>query len=290
MIKINLLPAHILERQRLRSAVILVVVVLLVEAAVLGVAMTKVKGRLADKKVELEFWAEQAAQVGKIEAETNKVQAQAQSYGRWSAWTDAIDRYHEDWAVTLEDVSKWISARLQVTALNPSPTAVSIQAQTDSLESFRKAYLNISRSPLFTNVQFSISAPSVGWQPPAAAGRGRAAARRASPAPSTGMGLGRRFEEEEEDEELFAGGTPRAGAAPRTGARRTAGRGTQALPVTVTFTCTLDPAQGSKLVPPPPPVGAAAAAGGRAGAAGGARATPRIGLRRSEMQEREGEE
>ena len=254
MIKINLLPAHILERRRLRSVIVLVVVVILIEAAILGLVMMQYKRMLTDKKAELEYWKERAAQVGQIQSVTTATQGETQLYARWPQWQTNIDNYHGAWADTLTQIARWIYARVQVDSLTPSPSQVQIVGATESLTTFRTAYLNLLRCPLYTNVTFGISGVSGGYSQPAGGG--------APVAGGLGLGLGLSPREES------AG----PGAAPVAAAEQT-----NRLPVGVTFTCVLKPEEGAKLNPPGPPLGAGAAAGAPAAAAGGPASGLRIG-------------
>jgi len=254
MIKINLLPAHILEQRRLRSVIVLVVVVILIEAAILGLVMMQYKRMLADGKVELEYWKGRAAQVGQIEAVTTTTQAETQLYARWPQWQTNIDNYHGAWADTLTQIARWIYTRVQVNSLTPSPSQVQIVGATESLTTFRTAYLNLIRCPLYTNVTFSISGVSGGYSQPSGGG---AAAAPAAAAPGAG-GMRLAFG--------LSGGEESAGPAPA--APVAAAEQTNRLPVGVTFTCVLRPEEGAKLNPPSPPLGAGPAAGAPAAAGG----------------------
>jgi Tfp pilus assembly protein PilN len=274
MIKINLLPAHILERQRVRSVMILVIVIILIEAGVLGLVMMRVKQQLADAKIELEYWKTRAGAVAQVESETQKTQTQAMFYGRWVLWKSSIEKYHEAWAEVLGEIAKWIYAKVQVDSLQPSQTQVQIAGRTTSIESFRKAYLNIIRSPLYSNVAFQISGVGGGWTQAQMAGAAPAARRPGAGAPGGGFRLA--FGARRAAAPAPFGGVRRAGGG-AFGARPVAGRAAPGvinlLPVGVTFTCALKPEYGMRLNPPVPPVGGAPVAGARG------RAAPRGGMR-----------
>ena len=255
MIKINLLPAHILEQRRLRSVIVLVAVVILIEAAILGLVMMQYKRMLADEKVELEYWKGRAAQVGQIEGATQITQAETQLYARWPQWQANIDNYHEAWADTLTQIARWIYARVQVNSLSPSPSQVQIVGATESLTTFRTAYLNLLRCPLYTNVTFGISGISGGYTQPSGGGAPGAPAGGAPGAGGMRLAFG------------LSGGEESAGPAPA--APVAAAQQTNRLPVGVTFTCVLKPEEGGKLNPPGPPLGAGPAAAGAPAAPGG---------------------
>ena len=276
MIKINLLPAHILERQRLRSVIIIAAAVIILEVAVLGVAMTRVKGQLTDANTELAYWKTQAGKVAQFDSVIQSTNGQAGFYGRWVVWDTLIGRYHEAWAENLQEFARWIYARVQVDSLLPTPQQVQIQGRTDTLSSFRKAYLNIIRCPRYANVAFNITGITGGYvQGQTGAGP---APRGPRPAAGTFGGLGGGLQ-------LRLGGragTGRAasGAMAFGGQRAAAGGGLQQLAaldrlrVGVTFSCLLKPQYTFQLIPPQPPVGGApvtAAAGRGGGGAAGAR-------------------
>jgi len=281
MIKINLLPAHILERQRIRSVIILVMVVILIEAGILGLVTVRVKQQLADAKTGLEYWKNRAGAVAQVQTETQKTRAQAVFYGRWVMWKANINRYHEAWAQVLGEIAKWIYAKVQVESLQPSQQQVQIVGRTTSLEAFRKAYLNIIRSPLYSNVAFQISGVAGGWSQgqaaaPAGARRGvvRVGSRRTAPRVARAASrIGRRA--------IRTRFRPTAGGA-RLGptADRARAGVSNLLPVGVTFTCVLKPQYGMRLKPPVPPIGGAPAAGARAGGAPGGGLRLQMGRRR----------
>jgi hypothetical protein len=276
MIKINLLPAHILERQRLRSVIILVVVVLLIEVAILGLVMTRVKQQLADSKTELEYWQGRAQAVGQFEKQIQTVNGQIGFYARWLVWKNSINQYHDAWAETLEEMAKWIYQKVQLDSMAPTPLQVQFQGRTDSLESFRRAYLNIMRCPMYANVSFNISGVPGGW------GQGQAAGATGARRPGAGLaaaaggaraggGVQIRLGGRRAGGSFGAGPTPTRAAAPRVGgaAGLTAIAG---LPIGVTFACILKNQYGKRLSPPMPPMGGGQVARGAGRPAAGARA------------------
>jgi hypothetical protein len=286
MIKINLLPAHILERQRIRSVIILAAAVIILEIAVLGIAMMRVKGQLADANAELEYWKTQAGQVTAFDASIQSTNGQALFYGRWVMWDAMIQKYHEAWADNLGEFAKWIYEKMQVDSLLPTPQQVQIQGRTDSLSSFRRAYLNIIRCPRYANVAFSISGVTGGY----VQGQTGAGATPARPRPAAGAFGGPR----QGIQIRFGRGRTGSAAGPVFGAPRTMAFGQRApgaaglqplaafnrLPVGVTFTCLLRPEYGFQLNPPQPPVGGApVGVAGRGGAAAPGRRSGGIQIR-----------
>ena len=246
MIKINLLPAHILERQRIRSVIVLVLVFVIIEAAILGLVMVDMKRQLNDQMLDLARWESRAKQVASVREATANADRAAQSYGRWRVWLNQIDTYHNAWADTLGEIARWIYAKVQVSSIQPSPNGVQIAGKTDSLESFRRAYLNILRSPMYSNVTFSISGVTGGWPRAESPAPGTGAAGPAAPA-----GRGRSGGRGGEDEEAASppqfpaaqGALPVAPPPPR-----------DPLPIGVTFSCVMRPEWGGRLVPPQPPI------------------------------------
>ena len=302
MIKINLLPAHILERRRLRSVIIIAAAVVILEVAVLGVAMTRVKGQLTDANTELAYWKQQAGKVAQFDSVIQSTNGQAGFYGRWVAWDTMIGRYHEAWAENLQEFARWIYARVQVDSLLPTPQQVQIQGRTDTLSSFRKAYLNIIRCPRYANVAFNITGITSGYvqgqtgagpalrgpRPVAGSFGGLGGSARTGGGFGGGGGLQLRLGSRAGMGRPTAApaqspfGMPRQ--APRAmafrGQRAPAGAGPQQLAaldrlrVGVTFSCLLKPQYTFQLIPPQPPVGGVpvtAAAGRGGGAAARAR-------------------
>jgi hypothetical protein len=262
MIKINLLPAHILERQRIRSVILLVLVFVIIEAAILGLVMVDMKRQLNDQMLDLARWESRAKQVASVQGATVNADQAAQSYGRWRVWLNQIDTYHNAWADTLAEIARWIYAKVQVSSIQPSPNGVQIAGKTDSLESFRRAYLNILRSPMYSNVTFSISGVTGGWPRAESRAAGPGAAGPAAPA-GGGRGGGRGGEEEEaapaSQFPAAQGALSVAPPPPR-----------DPLPIGVAFACVMRPEWGRRLVPPQPPI----APGGIVSTGGGAPGAP----------------
>jgi len=272
MIKINLLPAHILERQRLRSVIVLVVVVLLIEVGILGLVMTRVKQQLTDRQTELKYWQGRASAVGQLDQTIQATNGQVFFYGRWVLWKTAIEKYHDSWAEVLGEIAKWIYRGVQVDRLSPTPAQVQIVGRTASLESFRKAYLNIIRSDVLSNVSFSITGISGGFSEGQVLPRAGGGGLRAPAAAPAGGGRIRIS--------LGGGRSSRNTGATAPAAPRVRGGpaqfGAGFLPVGVTFQCVLRPEYGLRLNPPAAPIGGAPVGGGRGAPAAGGRPGGRI--------------
>lgn len=254
MIKINLLPAHILDRQRVKSVIPPLLVIWVALAVILAVMTTRKKAELSDRNTELAYWQTEAMAVGQVKGQADGARGEAASYGRWKDWTDRIDAYHAAWQTQLIDIAKYIYARVQVSSISPTPQSVTIVGATDSIDSFKKAYLNILNSPLYNGqVTFSISGVSGGWSPPAMPG-----ARPGGPAPAM-PGANRGVDREDRlimMQQQIARQGPQAAAAPAAAA----GPAQAGLPYQITFNCQLTGDYAGKLTPSfAPPIGAVTA-------------------------------
>ncbi len=155
MLKIDLLPSYVRERRKVKPAIILVVVIILVEVALLLGASMKVKGAIAATQKELDEIEPVAKQVESLEAEAQSELATVKP---------AIDRvkYYEDMAklgdqfVKLIDaVNEYIYEKVTVQNFQTDGSSVSFTAVTDSTESFGRFLLNFLRCPAVTNVSVS---------------------------------------------------------------------------------------------------------------------------------------
>jgi len=152
LLKIDLLPSYVRERRKVKPAIILVVVIILIEVALLMGASMKVKGAIAATQKELDEIEPVAKQVESLEAEAQ---------GDLATVKPAIDRvkYYEDMAKLgdefiklIDTVNEYVYEKVTVQNFQTDGSNVSFTAVTDSTESFGRFLLNFLRCPAVTNV------------------------------------------------------------------------------------------------------------------------------------------
>jgi Tfp pilus assembly protein PilN len=222
MIKINLLPAYVLEKHLARRTAIIIILVLVGQAAALGFAVLKVNGVMAEQKVRLDYWTKEADKVSTAEGLQGQVVSSTGPYQTYVDFVANVHLHHQKWAWLYEEVAKWVDNRVVLSSLTVGGTSVQFQGVTDSLESAKRWYLNTLRCYLFSAVQLSVSVP--GWRAPASTTVETAAAL-AGPVLLPGPGQGP--------------------AGPQ--------------PVPVSLSCALKPEY--VIIPPAPPAGAGAVSG-----------------------------
>jgi Tfp pilus assembly protein PilN len=162
MIKINLLPAYILERHRIRRAIGVVVVLLVIELLAFGFAFIRIRTAVTAEQERLDYWTREANKVAAIENLTNDVKARTAPYQKWLQWFTGLESHNARLADMLKEISAYVYNRVHLTewAFDSAQKTITLTGRTDSLESLARYYLNALRGP-FTNVELTTTVS--GW-------------------------------------------------------------------------------------------------------------------------------
>lgn len=245
MIKINLLPAYVLERHLVRRAAILVGAIIIVQLAAIGFAYMQINRTMAREKIGLDHWTEKAGEVASIQGQTMSERSSAGPYQAWVDWVAAMHTHNASWAWLYEEIARYVDNKVLIRTISLSGQSVTLTGATDSLEGAKRWYLNTLMCYLYSDVKLGVQVP--GWSlaqrsvSPGAMGAGRfAAAGLGRPGGLAGIDLS----------------TPPSEKTP------------------VTLTCTLLP---QFIIQPPAPPAVGAGVAGRGGFGGGPAAGPAVG-------------
>ena len=179
MIKINLLPTHILERRRVRSLAVFLALLLALEVLGLAAYMWAPApfsiGRQLRRSRDRRTKAEAAeAEVSALEQEVQDVRARYASLATWVNWVDEADKLPEKWIRYFTTLNKYIPAEVVLNGLSlPSGGALTLRGSTRDMMAAVRWYLNMLRcemvDPSPGSVQFSPGSTQYSPAPGAAA-------------------------------------------------------------------------------------------------------------------------
>jgi len=169
MIKINLLPPHIIERRRVKAVaillgVVLVIVVFLLAAVTWG-PLPGISYAERMKAAEARRNAAQAAEkeVTDLQAETSAVEASYAAKGAIVTWVDNADRRPAEWVTYFNMVNQYIPADVVINGLPlPNGTNLNLTGSTSDLMAAARWYLNMLRCEM---VDTSVGLNAVQFNP-----------------------------------------------------------------------------------------------------------------------------
>ncbi|MFQ5352725.1 MAG: hypothetical protein ACE5D3_06600 [Candidatus Binatia bacterium] len=169
MIKLNLLPAYVIERQKVKGFVLIFVALLAAEAATLAVLIISNGRRAATLTAERADKEQQAKAVLDIEAEAKRYQAQVAPF---QSTVDFIAQLAGDplkegeppadppgtlWANLLDEVIRYTYDRVQYSQIRLDGSGVGIRGQVDTPPAYVRYLMNLERCPALTDVAPSVS-------------------------------------------------------------------------------------------------------------------------------------
>jgi hypothetical protein len=172
MIKINLLPPHVVEKRKVRSLAVLLLALLLVE---LGGFFFYYSTLVRTEKAKNDLYAETKAEADVVRG------MQAQAVAELEAakplldkvgWYDKIYQNNGKIADTLGKINEYLYAKMTVRSISVNGGQVNIQASTKDLDHVASAYLNLLRSPYITPARQVSFSPSLRAVSPGPANRG----------------------------------------------------------------------------------------------------------------------
>jgi len=170
MIKINLLPGHIVESRRVKALLRVLVVLILAEVAALaaiiwapGVSFT------ARHRQAVEEYADAKARADEVRALTSELQQLQASYAdkaTWVQWVDDTDLMPGKWVNYLTNINMYIPSDVVLNGLSqPSGNSLSLTGFTSDLRAAARWYLNMLRCPMVQPGVNSVSfnTATAGW-------------------------------------------------------------------------------------------------------------------------------
>lgn len=171
MLKINLLPSHILETRRVKAWVRILIVALIVEV---GLAVGYIWGpapiclgpkqRAADTRMD-EAYNEQAA-VQKIDADGKATQGRYAERNLLVTFVGEVDRIPAKWQRWVNLWRKYIPSDVVLSALPPPNSTMTLVGYTSDWRAATRWYLNMLRSEMLNYTgpeSITFSVPTVGW-------------------------------------------------------------------------------------------------------------------------------
>jgi len=171
MIKINLLPGHILESRRVKALLRVLVFVLLLEVLALAAyvwapAPFSVTSRQNQAQNRLAEATARADEVLALEEEVAQVRARYSERASWVQWVDEADRLPDKWVRYLTLLNQYIPEDVVINGLPlPSGNVLNLSGQTGDLAAAARWYLNMLRCEMVVDSPdaVSFSTATVGW-------------------------------------------------------------------------------------------------------------------------------
>jgi len=151
MIKINLLPAYIIERRRVKALAVLIVFLLIVETLLfMAYVWAPAPFSLTSSNKQATERRDKAlADQYEVEALMDEVEATKASYqtkGSWVSWVDEADGKPKQWTQYFRTITKYFPADVVVHGLPlPSGNRLNLQGSTSSMMAAARWYLNMLR-------------------------------------------------------------------------------------------------------------------------------------------------
>ena len=172
MIKINLLPAHILEGRKVKLVMAaMVLFVLAVTAALMAYVWAPAPFSLSAQRKEaqktLADTKAAADQVRSLQTEADQVKASYTSKIGWVAWVEGADQRPEQWSRFYRYLIDYIPSEVVISALPaPSGTTLQLSGSTSDLRAATRWWLNMMRCHMVDTAQqqpVTFATPTQGW-------------------------------------------------------------------------------------------------------------------------------
>ena len=177
MIKINLLPAHILESRRVKALLRWIIVgVVGITVILAGYIWGPAPFCLGPRqKAALKRFDEAAAAsnaVAGIKSETEQVIGRYAELGQWVAWVEGEDRKPQEWINWFKLLNKYVPADVVVNGFPNPSTNLTFTGYTRDWGAACRWYLNMLRCEMLEGPPESVrfSTPHTGWPAAGTAG------------------------------------------------------------------------------------------------------------------------
>lgn len=171
MIKINLLPDHILESRRVKALLRVFIFVLLLEVGALAAyvwapAPFSVTSRHNQAQNRLDDATVRGDEVRALEEEVAQARARYSERASWVQWVEEADRLPDKWVRYFTLLNQYIPEDVVINGFPlPSGNVLNLTGQTSDLASAARWYLNMLRCEMVVNSPdaVSFSTATVGW-------------------------------------------------------------------------------------------------------------------------------
>ena len=161
MIKINLLPAHVLERRQVRRLVRTFLALLIVEIIAIA-AVSVLYGQKASAWEEQALAYQGLAEVVRgVKTDTDKLKAETDPLQAWVDFAHDVDTHNADYAKTLAEIARYIHPKAALKSLEIKDSAVTLTVNVDKPTTAGQTWLNLRRCPALSAVNVTSKIP--GW-------------------------------------------------------------------------------------------------------------------------------
>jgi hypothetical protein len=176
MIKIQLLPPHMLERRRVKKWAVLAILILLIETAaflayVWGPVPWSLSSKLSDAKERDARVLAELTKCREMEAEIGQIQARYAGKKTWVTWVEKADALPARWREYFEELNTYVPADVVLSGIPlPSGTTLTLNGSTSDVMAAMRWYLNMLRCemvephPQFVDIQTTPDPAS--WEAP----------------------------------------------------------------------------------------------------------------------------
>jgi len=177
MVKLNLLPAYILEAQKVRKLILLFSVLLAVELAGLVGWVVLKKQQLGKVSAALEEMTQKADEVRNLESQAQRLDSEISPLRQKVQFMEELETFNSTWADAIEQLAAYTYSRVEWLQLEIKGNTVSFQArlkdteERPATEDVARFLMNFKRCPLIDPASVQHSGID-GWPP----GRGGGAA------------------------------------------------------------------------------------------------------------------
>ena len=164
MIKINLLPAYVLERHLVRRTGMLMGIVVIAQLAALGFAFIQLQAAQGEADARLKHWTAKAQEVSTVQSQANSEKSAAGPFQAWVDFVSNVNTNNAKWAWLYGEIAKWVDNKVVLQGIGLSGQTVTLRGATDTLESAKRWYLNSWMCYLYSDVKLQVQVPT--WQEP----------------------------------------------------------------------------------------------------------------------------
>jgi len=149
MIKINLLPPHILERRRVKIVAVLMALLLLATAAIMILIVFSLRSQVTSSKEALTKATAEATEVTSIKENADALRGSFQGKSLWVGFVDSADRYPQAWVKWFQRINRWIPDELVINSLPPpNNNILTLQGSTSDYRAANRLWHNLMRCDL----------------------------------------------------------------------------------------------------------------------------------------------
>ncbi len=156
ILKVNLLPDYFFERKRVKVAIVIVAILLLLEAAGFFGWASKLKAQVAQLEEQITAIQPTANESDRAASEAQQIESSIQAISQRVAFIQEVHKFNREFPRLFEETNKYTYARVAYRQLQPAGNILNINAYTRSISDMGRFLLNLQRAKhLFTAVSIT---------------------------------------------------------------------------------------------------------------------------------------